>query len=159
MSAGIDHLLVKSRSNSMGAALGDRLAAVSDIIHDLDVDVPEGLPEPPLWKVFVLPVRQRKVTKGGILLADETMDVQNWTHQLFKVAAVGKQVYRGKAYETYDIDDADRPKVGELWIVDPKQPRRFGFRGHTIIIINDDQLLGRVDPSQVEHLKFSGFEL
>lgn len=129
------------------------------IIHDVDTPIPEGLPDPPLWQILAMPVRQRRVTKGGIMLPDETLDTQAWTHQLFKLCKVGPQVYRGPAYSGYDISDAEIPKVGQLWLIDPKQPRRFMFDGLTIISINDDQLRGRVDPKYVSKLKFSGFEL
>lgn len=129
----------------------DRIA-----LADLDSPVPEGLPVPPLWKLFVIPIRLRRVSKGGIILHDDSVEALEWHHQLYKVVAVGSKVYEGPAYKSYDLTDADKPKVGELWIVDPKQPRRFKFDGYTVIIINDDQLQGRVDPAYVEKLSFYG---
>lgn len=128
-------------------------------LSDIDSAIPVGVPQPPLWKLAMIPVRLRKVSKGGIILTDDSVTVNLWHHQLFKIAAVGPQVYKGKAYESYEINADEVPKVGELWLVDPKQPRRYEFKGHTIVIINDDQLLSKVDPSQTEHLKFNGLEL
>jgi hypothetical protein len=128
-------------------------------IHDIDTPVPVGLPTPPMWKLLVMPVRQMRMTKGGILLADETLDTQAWVHQLYKICAVGKHVYKGPAYAGYDISEDEIPKVGELWLIDPKQPRRFGFDGYTIIVINDDQLQCRASEDHVHKFKFAGFEL
>jgi hypothetical protein len=128
-------------------------------LADIDSPLPQGIPMPPLWKLAVIPVRLRKMSKGGIILTDDSATAALWHHQLFKIAAIGSQVYKGKAYESYDLAEDDYPKVGELWLVDPKQPRRYEFRGTTIVIINDDQLLSRVDPAMTEHLKFNGLEL
>lgn len=128
-------------------------------IHDIDTPVPQGLPRPSLWRCLVMPVGLRKKTSGGIILPDDTMDAQLWHHQLYKIAAVGPQVRKGPSYEGFDLDDDDMPKVGDLWLVDPKQPRRFGFGDTTLIMVNDDQLLCRVERESVARLKFFGFEL
>lgn len=155
--AGIIVPRVAGRAPAVGFSAGDSHTKVK--VHDLDSDIPKGLPKPPLWKLYVMPVRQVRETKGGIFLPNESIDVQQWTHMLYKIAAVGPQVYRGKAYESYQIDEDEIPKVGDLWLVSPKQPTRFGFAGISIIVINDDQLLGRVDSKQVSKLSFLGIEL
>ena len=129
------------------------------VIHGIDEPVPEGLPEPPLWKIYVMPVGIKKKSRG-IILIDDAVDAQLWMHQLCKVCAVGPQVMKGPAYAEYDISEEEKPKVGELWLIDPKQPRRFAIdETHNIIIVNDDQLLGRVDPKHAHRLKFFGFNL
>jgi len=129
------------------------------LIHDIDTPVPEHKLRVPLWKIMAMPVGIRRTSRGGIMLPDETIDVQNWTHQLYKIVAVGNHVFRGKAYESYDITEDERPQIGDLWIIDSKQPRRFQYKGHTFVVITDDSLNVRVDPSDVENLKFNGIEL
>lgn len=131
----------------------------ADVIQDIDTPVPAHNLKPPLWKILAMPVGMRRKSKGGILMVDETLDVQNWTHQLYKIVAVGPHVFRGKAYESYDITDAERPQVGQIWIIDSKQPRRFQYKGHTLVVITDDSLNVQVDPADVENLKFNGVEL
>lgn len=132
----------------------------SDLIQDLDVAIPEGLPPPHMFRLLAMFVGQRRKSRSGkLFLPAETLDVQNWTHQLVKIVAVGKQVCQGPAYEGYNLSDDEVPKVGDLWLIDPKQPRRFIFKGYTILLINDDQLWTRVEPDQVEHFKFVGLEL
>ncbi len=129
-------------------------------VHDLDTPIPEGVPIPHVWKIALFPVRTRAVTRGGIILTDDTLEVQLWHHQLFKVAKVGSQVMRGPAYEGYTIAEEERPKVGDLWLINPKAPQRYIYKGIHFVVINDDQLISRIDdPSTVEHFKFMGFEL
>lgn len=132
-----------------------------DVAQDVDTPVPDGLPDPGLWRLILMPIRQRLKTKGNIILADETLDTQNWTHALWKVCKVGPFVYRGPAYHGFSQEelDVERPKVGELYLVDPKAPRRFNFRKMLFIVVNDDQLWGRVDPANVDGLEFRGLEL
>lgn len=131
------------------------------VIHDIDTPVPAGLPQPSLWRVLVMPVGMKRTSrKGLIFLPDDAVDAMLWMHQLCKVCAVGPQVMRGPAYEGYEIAEAEKPQIGQLWLVDPKQPRRFALGDINVMIVNDDQLLCRVDDiSVVEDLKFFGYNL
>jgi hypothetical protein len=118
-------------------------------LSDFNSPIPEGLPTAPLWRLFAIPVRLRRVSKGGILLADDSVDAMEWHHQ----------VYKGSVYKNFDISEDEVPKVGDLWLIDPKQPRRFKFKDHTVIVVNDDQLIARVNPESVEYLSFYGLSL
>mgnify|MGYP001247287826 FL=1 len=128
-------------------------------LADIDTPIPEGLPQPPLWKLLAIPVRLRRVSRGGIILSDDSVDAMEWHHQLYKIAAVGQHVYEGPAYKGFDITEDQKPKVGDLWLIDPKQPRRFKFDGYTVLVINDDQLQARIDPDAVQKLSFYGVSL
>ena len=132
-----------------------------DVAQDADMPIPEGLPDPGLWRLILMPIRQRVKTKGNIILADETLDTQNWTHALWKVCKIGPFVYRGPAYQGFSQEELDkeRPKVGELYLVDPKAPRRFNYKKVLFIVVNDDQLWGRVNPDNIDGLEFKGLEL
>ncbi len=134
-----------------------------DIVQAADAEIPEGLPQPGLWRVTLMPVCQRLKTKGSNLwLPDESLDVDNWTHMLWKVCKVGPFVYRGPAYlavASVEELEAERPKPGELWLADPKAPRRFHYQNMLFIVVNDDQLWGKVDPDRIDGLKFKGTEL
>ena len=131
-------------------------------LSDIDEPIPAGLVEhfnPSIWRILAMPVRLRRKSKGGILFVDESLDAAEWHHQLFKLVHVGPAVYKGKAYAGFDIPEEDVPRVGDLWLIDPKQPRRFKYDGKTVLIISDDQLLVRVKPGGVEHLSFYGISL
>lgn len=129
------------------------------ILHDIDTPIPEGMPEPTPFRLFAMPVRVRKVSKGGIILPDDSVDAQNWMHQLYKIAAIGKGIFSGPAYKGVDFDEADFPKVGELWLAQPKAPERFGYKGLNFVVLVDSQLRGRVDPDHLDGYKFFGLEL
>jgi hypothetical protein len=141
------------------APLPARLKSDEEYITELRALVDTGKLYVPLWKVVTTPVNQRSITKGGILLADESVDIQDWTHQLHKVVLVGPHVYKGPQYQGYDITDDQIPKVGQLWIVDPKHPVRFRYRGRLFLILNDDQLRLKAHEDDVEHISFNGLEL
>lgn len=141
------------------APLNARMQSDEEYIADLHAAIDTGKLKVPLWKIITTPVMQRSVSKGGILFADETVDMQDWTHQLHKIVLVGRHVYKGPQYQGYDIQDDEIPKVGQLWIVDPKQPRRFRFKGRLFIVLNDDQLVSQCDHEDVEHLSFNGLDL
>lgn len=129
-------------------------------LYPVDTPIPAGLPEPSLWRLYVMPVGIVKQTKGSIFLPDDMVDAQMWNHRLCKIAAVGKQVFRGAAYKALDVAEADIPKVGDLYLYNPKTPHRIGFKGLTFVLVNDDQLEAKItDPETVSSLRFYGFEL
>lgn len=129
----------------------------SEFVRDENVVLPiEDLPEMALWRILATPVRQRIRTKSGILLAEETKHGQNWTHQMYKIAYVGPYVWSGKAYEAYDIPEAMRPKVNEIWLLYPKHPERFIFDDVEYVMLTDDALRGRVKPGTEHRYSFSG---
>jgi hypothetical protein len=134
--------------------------AGKDVVQDADQAIPEGLPDPTAWRVVLMPVRQ-VIKQGSIFIPPETLDVQNWTHQLFKVCRVGNLVYRGPAWAGFSEEqlEAERPRVGDLYLVDPKAPRRYKYKGITFIVVNDDQLWSRVDPACIDGLEFKGLAL
>lgn len=144
---------------SLSSPLNARMQSDDEFIADLRAAVDTGKLYVPLFKIVTTPVMQRSITKGGILLADETVDMQDWTHQLHKIVLVGPHVYKGPEYQAYDIKDEEIPKVGQLWTIDPKQPRRFKFKGRLLILLNDDQLGIRCEPEDVEHFSFNGLDL
>ena len=137
-------------------------SAGQDVVQDVETPIPETLPNPGLWRLLLMPVRQRAFSKSGLIqFAQETLDVQNWTHQLWKVASVGPLVLRGPAYAGFTEEELKplRPKIGQLWLADPKQPRRFRYQGITYIIVNDDQLWAEVNPNHIDGLECNGFKL
>jgi hypothetical protein len=133
----------------------------ADVVHDVNTEIPEGLPDPGLWRVTLMPVRQIVETKSGLQMPPEFLDVQNWTHMLWKVCRVGPLVCRGPAWQGFDEYDlqAVRPKVGELYLCDPKAPRRYKYKGITFIVVNDDVLWSKVDPERIDGLEFKSGEL
>lgn len=127
-------------------------------LGDLDTPIPEGLPEPALYRMYVMPIRTRKQTKGGVFLPDETIDVQNWVHALGRVVALGPLCFTSPTLVEMGIKPEHCPKVGDVILFSPRGPWRFTYRGTTILAINDDQFYGRVDPRYLDGYSFHGIE-
>ncbi len=137
-------------------------SAGQDVVQEVETPVPDGLPNPGLWRLILMPVRQKAFSPSGLIqFAQETLDVQQWTHQLWKVCSVGPLVLRGPAYAGFTEEELapHRPAVGDIYLADPKQPRRFKYHGITYIIVNDDQLWAKVDPDKIDGLECNGFKL
>lgn len=141
------------------------------LINEIDAPIPTGIPTPCQWRVTLTPVNQRTHSKSGLIeYPPEYLDVQNWTHLLWKVCKVGPFVYSGPAWQGHDpakLQAArDELTIGSLWLVDAKAPRRYYRRNPTtgiktlFIVVNDDQLWSKVEPGDVEGLEFpNGLEL
>lgn len=135
-------------------------SAQSKFINDIDIALPvDDLPEMCLWRILATPVRQRAISAGNVILPENIKETQNWTHQMYKLAYVGPYVWSGKAYEAYDIPEAMRPKVGEIWLVYPKHPERLKFDGIEYVMLTDDALRGRVKPGTEHRYSFAGLDL
>jgi co-chaperonin GroES (HSP10) len=145
--------------NALASLSFSKIAAKDGvIISDIDCPIPDGLPTPETWRLLVMPVRAQKKSKGGIIFTDDFVDAQFWNHQLFKVAAVGPNVYRGPSYKSIGVTEEQIPKVGDLYLINPRNPDRFEYQGVNFIVIADDQLRCKVDPKFVTGFKFFGFE-
>ena len=72
----------------------------------------EDLPRPTGWRLLVLPYRIKDKTKGGIVLAESTLEKQQVASQCGLILAMGPQCYQDK--ERYP--SGPWCKVGE-WVM------------------------------------------
>ncbi len=147
-----------TKSAMDNAAKAFEAASGQDVVQDVDTPIPEGLPDPQMWRVTVMPVRQVVKTRSGLYMPPEYLDTQNWTHMLWKVAKVGPFVYRGPAWRGFTEEElqGQLPKPGDLYLIDPKVPRRFRYKGVLFAVVNDDALWSKVDPDCIDGLQFAG---
>ena len=54
------------------------------------------LPKPTGWRILVLPFKMKETTKGGIVLAETTLERQQVASQVGLVMAMGPQCYKDK---------------------------------------------------------------
>lgn len=120
--------------------------------------IPEGLPEPALYRMHVMPVQARTETKGGIMLPDETIDVQKWVHALGRVVGLGPLAFTSPTLLEMGLKPEMCPKIGDYILFSPRGPWRFTYRGVTILSMNDDQFYARVDPDRLDGYSFHGIE-
>ena len=118
--------------------------------HDEQVlNIREHLPQATGWRVIVLPYRGARKTKGGIELADQTLERQQLTTTCAYVLSVGPLAYK---------DEAKFPtgawcKEGDWIIFGRYAGARMAIDGGEIRILNDDEILATIkDPEDILHI-------
>ncbi len=112
-------------------------------------NIKDHLPQPTGWRIVVLPYRGAKKTKGGIELAEETLERQQLTTTCAYVLAVGPLAYK----DTDKFPDGPWCKEGDWIIFGRYAGARMGIDGGEIRILNDDEILARIsDPDDILHM-------
>ena len=106
------------------------------------------LPKPTGWRVLVLPFQPKRVTKGGVHIADTAAERQHVATVCGLVLEVGPDCYRDK--ERYPR--GPWCKKGE-WVMFARYAgSRFKIEGGEIRILNEDEILATIqDPEQILH--------
>ena len=104
----------------------------------------EDLPRPTGWRLLVLPYRIKDKTKGGIVLAESTLEKQQVASQCGLILAMGPQCYQDK--ERYP--EGPWCKVGE-WVMFARYAgSRIKIEGGEIRLLNDDEILATIKSPQ-----------
>lgn len=105
----------------------------------------EGMPKPTYWRVMIMPIKPKEVSKGGIVLAKANQDAQEILNFLGKVVALGPAA---GVHERLGGDGSTPgdgfPKVGEYVIYGRYAGQPLLYRNQKLIIVNDDEILGIV---------------
>ena len=117
--------------------------------ENLHESVLDRIPRPTGWRLVVLPYQGTKKSKGGIVLADETLERQRVTTVCGYVLAVGDLAYA----DTNKCPNGPWCQKGD-WIVFGRYAgARLNIDGGEIRILNDDEILARInDPEDVLHM-------
>jgi len=104
------------------------------------------LPVPSGWRLLVLPFTPREKTKGGILIAQESLDKLRVATNCGYVLSMGPLAYQDK--EKYPT--GPWCNVGEWVIFARYAGSRLPIEGGEVRILNDDEVLGTIkDPESV----------
>ena len=98
------------------------------------------LPVPSGWRLLVLPFTPREKTKGGILIAQESLDKLRVATNCGYVLSMGPLAYQDK--EKYPT--GPWCKVGEWVIFARYAGSRLPIEGGEVRILNDDEVLGTI---------------
>jgi hypothetical protein len=143
--------------DDMGPAHASRLADPFAKVRpyvDNELKVPlEALPYPERFNLIVKPVGVKKKV-GSIILADQTVDAQQWTHGTAVVCKVGPSVFRGQRFKDMGLGPEDGPKVGDLVYIMPRNPNRFEVDGELYMLIADDGIYARLDPAHAHRITY-----
>ena len=106
------------------------------------------LPKPTGWRLLVLPFKMKEKTKGGLVLAETTLEKQQVASQCGLVLAMGPDCYKDK--ERYP--DGPWCKVNE-WVMFARYAgSRIKIDGGEIRLLNDDEVLATIDsPEDILH--------
>ena len=106
------------------------------------------LPQPTGWRLLVLPFKMKEKTKGGIVLAETTLERQQVASQVGLVMAMGPDCYKDK--ERYP--DGPWCKVND-WVMFARYAgSRIKIDGGEMRLLNDDEVLATIDsPEDILH--------
>ena len=106
------------------------------------------LPVPSGWRLLVLPFSPREKTKGGILIAQESLDKLRIATNCGYVISIGPLAYHDKE----KFPTGPWCKVGDWVIFARYAGSRLPIEGGEVRILNDDEVLGTLkDPESVLH--------
>ena len=116
---------------------------------NLEQEVKDRIPSPTGWRIAILPYRGAEKSKGGIVLAEETQKRTQLATVCGYVLKVGSLAY---------MDESKFPtgawcKEGDWVIFGRYAGSRIAIDGGEIRILNDDEIIGRVnDPEDILHM-------
>ena len=106
------------------------------------------LPKPTGWRLLVLPFKMKETTKGGLVLAETTLEKQQVASQVGLVMAMGPQCYKDK--ERYPEGPWCKEKD---WVMFARYAgSRIKIDGGEMRLLNDDEVLATIDsPEDILH--------
>ena len=106
------------------------------------------LPKPTGWRMLVLPFKMKEKTKGGVILAEDTLERQQVASQVGLVMAMGPHCYKDK--ERYPEGPWCKEKD---WVMFARYAgSRIKIEGGEMRLLNDDEVLATIDsPEDILH--------
>jgi len=115
----------------------------------IPASVLERIPQPTGWRIVILPYRGAAKTKGGILLADQTIEKMTVSTTCGYVLSVGPLAYADAA----KFPTGPWCKQGDWIIFGRYAGARMNIDGGEIRILNDDEILATIrDPEDILHM-------
>ena len=106
----------------------------------------ERLPKPTGWRILVLPFQPKRITKGGIHIADTAAESQPLATVCGLVLAMGPDCQSDKKR----YPDGPWCKKGEWVIFARYAGSRFKIMGGEVRILNEDEILATIqDPEEI----------
>ena len=136
-------------------ALEEKYKATKEMVKEKEPLNPENiqnikdqLPEPCGYRLLVLPFTPKEKTKGGIIIAQESLEKLRIATNCGYVLKVGPLAY----YDTEKFPTGPWCKKGD-WVVFARYAgSRLPIEGGEVRLLNDDEVLGKIkDPESVLH--------
>ena len=111
-------------------------------------DIKNELPQPTGWRILVLPFTPKEKTKGGIIIAQESLDKARIATNCGYVVKMGPMAYGDKE----KFPTGAWCKQGDWVIFARYAGSRLPIEGGEVRLLNDDEVLGTIkDPESVLH--------
>lgn len=112
----------------------------------LDASALDRMPKPTGWRILILPYKGSGKTKGGVLIADETIERNTLATVVGYVLSVGPLAYEDKE----KFPTGPWCKKGDWVMIGRYAGTRFRIEGGEVRIINDDEVIATIlDPADV----------
>ena len=116
---------------------------------NLPANVVDRLPQPTGWRILVLPYQGTGKTKGGVLLADETVEMHQVATVCGYVLRMGPDAYKDKD----KFSEGPWCKEKDWVIFGRYAGSRLKIEGGEIRLLNDDEILAKIsNPEDILHL-------
>ena len=110
--------------------------------------IKDELPVPSGWRLLVLPFTPKEKTKGGIIIAQESLDKARIATNCGYVVKMGPMAYGDKE----KFPSGPWCKKGDWVIFARYAGSRLPIEGGEVRLLNDDEVLGTIkDPESVLH--------
>ena len=108
----------------------------------------EKLPNPTGWRLLIMPFRVKEETKGGIIIAQETLERARSAVQVGYVLKMGDLCYKDE--DKFPTGPWCKPKD---WVIFARYAgSRMDIDGGEIRMLNDAEILGTIDnPEDILH--------
>ena len=117
--------------------------------NNLPANLVDRLPQPTGWRILVLPYQGTGKTKGGILLADETVEMHQVATVCGYVLRMGPDAYKDKD----KFSEGPWCKEKDWVIFGRYAGSRLKIEGGEIRLLNDDEILATIsNPEDILHL-------
>ena len=111
-------------------------------------DIKNELPVPSGWRLLVLPFTPKEKTKGGIIIAQESLDKARIATNCGYVVKMGPMAYGDKE----KFPSGPWCKEGDWVIFARYAGSRLPIEGGEVRLLNDDEVLGTINnPESVLH--------
>ena len=126
----------------------DKKEAAERVDHTNIENVVDELPTPSGWRLLVLPFTPKEKTKGGIIIAQESLEKLRIATNCGYVIKVGPLAYHDKE----KFPTGPWCKKGQWVIFARYAGSRLPIEGGEVRLLNDDEVLGTIEnPESVLH--------
>lgn len=147
-----DHILDKEKERratkvvSQKPNLLDPARFLEEVEKDEAASALDRLPKPTGWRILILPYTPSKETKGGILLADETVERNRLSTNVGYVVNLGPDAYK----DPVKFPEGPWCKEGDWVLFGRYAGSRFKIDGAEPRLLNDDEILAVIkDPRDI----------